>query len=128
MLKNRSISLLILMLSAGLVLDILVHSFSMKSVEAQQNNNPKWEYCRVWGGGGGADNFGKVKGYAYIQYFQLTGIKRDEITLEGQNNGFIGDEALAQTFAKLGEQGWEMYDIISNEGFPSYHYLKRLKR
>ena len=116
------------MLSAGLVLDILVHSFSMKSVEAQQNSKSLWEHCRVYSGGSIQDNFGKHVSRAYIDYFQSSGIKREEVLLS-EGSDYLGMDALSQAIAKLGEQGWEMVSVEAHENSSySQYYFKRMRR
>jgi hypothetical protein len=122
MLKNRSVSLLLLILCAGLVLGMLLNNtFTLKTVEAQQNQKAKWEYCRVSEYVKNYDKSGQVVFSAYIEYYQQTGIKREE-------SGSEATSSLSQVFANLGEQGWEMQALESKvNGHPEY-YFKRLKQ
>ncbi len=123
MLKTRSIPLLLLILGAGIVLGILLNNnFTMKTVEAQQNLNAKWEHCHVTGARYvNSDRFGKSVSYATIEYYQQTGIKREEVKTEEIL-------ALSQAFARLGEQGWEMVAIEHIEGSSPIYHFKRIKR
>jgi hypothetical protein len=121
MLKTRSVSLLLLILGAGIVLGVFLHNnFSMKTVEAQSDKS-QWEYCRVQGHLSGADRFGRSFNYATIEYYQQADIKREEIKLERSS-------ALSQAIARLGEEGWEMFELEAIENSYPYYYFKRIKR
>src|SRR5690242_15434749 len=75
MMKNRSVSLLLLILCAGIVLGVLINNnFTLKTVEAQQNQTAKWEYCRVSEYVKNYDKSGQVVFSAYIEYYQPTGV------------------------------------------------------
>jgi hypothetical protein len=127
MLKNRSVSLLILILSAGIVLSLLWNnSITMKTVEAQQNDKSKWEYCRVSKISNGADSSGKNLGSAYIEFFTYPAIRKETITVESFNSRDVAEDALSQAFFKLGEARWEMTQIESTSNSLYYHF-KRLK-
>jgi hypothetical protein len=129
MLKNRSVSLLVLILSAGIVLGIVLsNTFTTKTVEAQQINNPKWEYCRV-SKRIGRDNFGKGIGYADIEYFQYPAIRKETITIESNDSPTVDEDALSRAFQRLGELGWEMAQVDRREVDSTVsYYFKRLKR
>ncbi len=126
MLNNRFVPLLILILSAGMALGmVLSNGILTKTVEAQQLNNPKWEYCRVSSSDGMADNFGNSMGYAYIEYFNYPTVGRETLKVERAS----GDTALSQVFAKLGEAGWEMVQVDRSETHPNlFYYFKKAKR
>jgi hypothetical protein len=123
MLKTRSVALLLLILGAGIILGVLFnHSLMTKAVEAQQNVDAKWEHCQVTGARyASRDNFGKSVSYATIEYYQQTGIKREEVKTEEIL-------ALSQAFARLGEQGWQMAAIEHVEGSSPIYHFKRIKR
>jgi hypothetical protein len=128
MLKNRSVSLLLLILCAGIVLGVLLSNhFTLKTVEAQPNQKDGWEYCRVLKGGGGTDKSGKSTGTAYIEFLNSPSIKRETITVEAYSNGYAPEDALSQAFAKLGEGRWEMTQIESTDN-SLYYYFKRVKQ
>jgi hypothetical protein len=127
MLKTRPVVLLLLILGAGVILGILLNnSFTMKTVEAQRIDKSKWEYCRVVYGGSRGDIFGKYVPIVQIEYFQSSGIKKEEIKVDG--DGDLYKKAVSQAFAGLGEQGWEMVGLESREGASSSYYFKRSRR
>jgi hypothetical protein len=129
MLKTRSVVLLLLILGAGIVLGIgLNNSLMLKTVEAQQTFNAKWEYCRLSYDRPSLDN-GRWFYHCSVEYFQQPSIKRETIAFESLNNSTATEDALSQAVARLGEQGWEMIQLERRENsIAAQYYFKRIKR
>lgn len=86
----------------------------------------RWEYCAITGFGSREKGFHTYVTFAVIRYFPNT---TEEV--EGESN----DDALANAFAKLGDEGWELAgvrtDLHLNEGSgkaSATYFFKRPKR
>lgn len=129
MLKTHSVALLLMILCAGIVLGVLLNNnFTMKTVEAQQPLNAKWEYCRLSYDRPSRDS-DRWFGHCSVEYFQPLSIKRETITVESANNSTSIEDTLSQAVARLGEQGWEMIQLERRENsIAAQCYFKRIKR
>lgn len=107
MIKRFTLVTVAVVVGTMLILMLSAHAGGQSNpAQAKQAVMPKWEYCAVIDVHRMSSSVPGVAGplVATVIYFLETGEKRETIEVQGGKN----NDSLAKTFAKLGQDGWEL--------------------